>query len=185
MKTLKTLSAVCLSLALAACASKAPVEPTPPPPPPPSWAESRVEPLTAIAEKEGFEVVREGEQIRLIIPVEGNFHPKRTLLLPSGLVPLSKIAKALKEDTDSHYAVVGHSDSTGEEAQNEQLSMERAQAVASILMLGGVSGKRMSLTSMGENQPRADNSTYTGRMLNRRVEILMTPYPTRVAMVTN
>ena len=43
----------------------------------------------------------------------------------------------------------------------------------------------MSLTSMGENQPRADNSTYTGRMLNRRVEILMTPYPTRVAMVTN
>ncbi|MFT6463424.1 OmpA family protein [Halopseudomonas laoshanensis] len=181
MKTLKTLSAVCLSLALAACASKAP-EPTPPPPPPPSWAESRVEPLTILAEKEGFEVVREGEQIRLIIPVEGNFHPKRTLLLPSGLVPISKVAKALKEDPNSQYAVIGHSDSTGEQELNQKLSLERAQAVASILMLGGVSSKRMSLTSMGEDQPRADNSTHTGRMLNRRVEILLTPYPTRVAM---
>lgn len=182
MKTLKTLSAVCLSLALTACASKAPVAVAPAAPPLPSWAESRVEPLMAIAEKEGFEVVREGEQIRLIIPVEGNFHPKRTLLLPSGLVPLSKVAKALKEDPDSQYAVVGHSDSTGEQELNEKLSMERAQAVASILMLGGVSGRRMSLTSMGENQPRADNSTDTGRMLNRRVEILLTPYPTRLAM---
>lgn len=182
MKTLKTLSAICLSLTLAACASKAPDQPPPPPPPAPSWAESRVEPLAAIAAAEGFELVRDGEQIRLIIPVEGNFHPKRTLLLPSGLVPLSKVAKALREDQESQYAVVGHSDSTGDQDLNQKLSMERAQAVASILMLGGVSSKRMSLTSMGEDQPRADNSTHTGRMLNRRVEILLTPYPTRVAM---
>lgn len=181
MKTLKTLTTACLSLALVACASKAPVEP-PAPPPLASWAESRIEPLTVMAEKEGFEVVREGEQIRLIIPVAGNFHPQRTLLLPSGLVPLSKVAKALKADPDSQYAVVGHNEITGEQALNREMSLQRAQAVASILMLGGVSSKRMSLSSMGEQEPRGDNSTDAGRLLNRRVEILLTPYPTRVAM---
>ncbi|MFN3582088.1 MAG: OmpA family protein [Pseudomonas sp.] len=138
--------------------------------------------LSELAETQGFEMEREGEQIRLIIPVEGNFHPKRTLLLPSGLVPLSKVAQALKDDEESQYSVVGHSDTSGEEELNAQLSMERAQAVASVLMLGGVPSRRMSLRSMGENQPRADNSTLTGRKLNRRVEILLTPYPTRVAM---
>lgn len=182
MKTIRTLMLSSLVLTLAACSSRAPEPPVVAEVPLPSWAESRVVNLTSIAEEQGFQVEREGEQIRLIIPVDGNFHPKRTLLLPSGLVPLSKVAQALKDDSDSQYAVVGHSDTTGEEELNKRLSMERAQAVANVLMLGGVSRQRMQLRGMGENQPRADNSTNTGRQLNRRVEILLTPYPTRVAM---
>lgn len=151
-------------------------------PPAPSWAESRIANLTSIAEKQGYEIEREGEQIRLLIPVDGNFHPKRTLLLPSGLVPLSKVAQALKVDGDSQLTVVGHSDSDGNHDMNEKLSLERAQAVASVLRLGGIEGRRMHLQAMAEYQPRADNSTYTGRKLNRRVEIILTPYPSAVAL---
>ncbi len=158
---------------------------TPPPPPPPeptySWADSREQRLSKLASEQGYELEREGETLRLIIPVDGNFHPKRTLLQPSGLVPLSKVAQALRHDGESQYAVVGHSDTEGDSETNRQLSLERAQAVASVLMLGGVSSQRMRLHSMGEFEPRADNGTDTGRALNRRVEIVLQPYPTKVA----
>ncbi|WP_304639786.1 OmpA family protein [Pseudomonas sp.] len=181
MKVIKTLAVSTLVLTLAACSSRAP---TPPPEAPPvvSWAEPRVEALTAIAEAEGYELEREGEQIRLIIPVNGNFHPKRTLLLPSGLVPLSRVAKAIKDDEETQYAIVGHSNSAGDDELNKRLSLERAQSVASVLLMAGVSRQRLQLSSMGEDQPRADNATETGRNLNHRVEIVLTPYPARVAM---
>lgn len=179
MKTIKVVAVFTLSLALAACASKAP-EPVQVAPKP--WAEPRVEHLTKVAESQGYEIERAGEQIRVIIPVDGNFHPKRTLLLPAGLVPLSKIAQAIRDDEETLFSVVGHSDSAGEDALNEQQSLERAQAVANVLMLGGVSRRRMQLSSMGEDEPRADNSTETGRHKNRRVEIVMTPVTANVAM---
>ena len=165
---------------LGACSSKQNVvEVTPPS----SWADSRINNLTALATQQGYEVEREGEQIRLLIPVDGNFHPKRTLLLPSGLVPLSKVAQALKTDGESRVSVVGHSDSDGSDELNRKLSMERAQAVASVLRLGGIERHRMHLQAMADLQPRADNSSYIGRKLNRRVEIILTPYqPTSVAL---
>lgn len=180
MNTIKSLTLASLVL-LAACSSKEEVVQTAPPAP--SWAESRIENLTTLAAQQGYQVEREGEQIRLLIPVDGNFHPKRTLLLPSGLVPLSKVAQALKSDGASRVSVVGHSDSDGSEELNRKLSMERAQAVASVLRLGGIERHRMHLQAMADMQPRADNSSYTGRKLNRRVEIILTPYqPTSVAL---
>jgi outer membrane protein OmpA-like peptidoglycan-associated protein len=179
MKKLMMLFAVTLSLALAACSS---TPETPVAVVPPSWAEPRIAGITAVAQAQGYEVQREGEKIRLIIPVDGTFHPQRTLLLPAGLGPLSKMAQALKGDLDSQYAVIGHSSSDGSQELNRRLSMERAQAVASILMLGGVSSKQMSLHTMGEDKPMADNASSAGRDLNRRVEILLTPSPARIAL---
>lgn len=181
MNTIKSVMLASLVL-LGACSSKEEIVQTPPPPAP-SWAESRITNLTALAHQQGYEVEREGEQIRLLIPVDGNFHPKRTLLLPSGLVPLSKVAQALKIDGASRVHVIGHSDSDGSDELNQKLSMERAQAVASVLRLGGIERHRMHLQAMADLQPRADNSSYTGRKLNRRVEIILTPYqPTSVAL---
>ncbi|HDZ55782.1 MAG TPA: OmpA family protein [Pseudomonas xinjiangensis] len=179
MKTLKILALCSVILTVAACASKAP---EPVQVPVAQWAEPRIVGLTALAEAEGFELERDGDQIRIIIPINGNFHPKRTLLLPSGLVPISKVAKALKNDSGSQFVVVGHSDSAGDKELNAQQSLERAQQVVNILMLGGVSRQRLQLVSMGENEPRADNGTETGRDLNRRVEIVMTPYPTTTSV---
>lgn len=178
MNIIKTLALASLVF-VTACSSKQEVVQAPPAP---SWADSRIVNLTNIAEQQGYEVEREGEQIRLLIPVDGNFHPKRTLLLPSGLVPLSKVAQALKIDGASQLTVVGHSDSDGSDELNKKLSMERAQAVASVLRLGGIERQRMRLSAMADNQPRADNASNTGRKLNRRVEIILTPYPTSIAL---
>lgn len=180
MHIIRTFVLSSLVLALSACASKEPEKPVEPPRT--SWADSRVADVTTIAEAQGFKVEREGEEIRVIIPVDDNFHPQRTLLLPKGLVPIGKVAQALKDDAQCHFKIVGHSDTTGDDEMNAKLSMERAQAVASVLMLSGVSRSKMSLESMGENEPRADNATETGRELNRRVEIILFPGSTDVAM---
>ena len=165
---MKMISAAILStvaITLTACSTSKPA-PAPQPEATP-WAQEHMAELTVIALEEHYEIHNTGEQIRLVIPVKNNFHPKRTLLLPSGLVPLSA--------TDSNIAVIGFSDDVGADDVNEQLSLERAQAVASVLQLGGVRRTNMQLKSLGEDQPRADNSTQEGRDLNRRVEIEITP----------
>ena len=173
---MKMISAAILStvaITLTACSTSKPA-PAPQPEATP-WAQEHMAELTVIALEEHYEIHSTGEQIRLVIPVKNNFHPKRTLLLPSGLVPLSRVAKVLRTATDSNIAVIGFSDDVGADDVNEQLSLERAQAVASVLQLGGVRRTNMQLKSLGEDQPRADNSTQEGRDLNRRVEIEITP----------
>lgn len=174
MKLLSALSLGSALILLTACSS---TKATPPPPPQPvtPWAHVHMDELRALAAEERYELEHDGDQVRLIIPVNGNFHPKRTLLLPSGLVPLSRVAKLLRTATDSHIQVTGYSDSTGDDHVNQQLSMERAQAVASVLQLGGVSRRNMELISLGEANPRADNSTAAGREQNRRVVINIAP----------
>lgn len=174
---MKLLSAIALGSALILLTGCSSTKATPPPPPPQvtPWAHLHMDELRAIAAEERYEIEHDGDQVRLIIPVNGNFHPKRTLLLPSGLVPLSRVAKLLRGATDSHIQVTGYSDSSGDDHINQQLSMERAQAVASVLQLGGVSRRNMELISLGEADPRADNSTAAGREQNRRVVINISP----------
>lgn len=67
--------------------------------------------------------------------------------------------------------IVGHTDSTGTDAYNQQLSERRALAVKSYLENHGVASEIMSTLGMGESQPTASNATREGRAQNRRVEI--------------
>jgi outer membrane protein OmpA-like peptidoglycan-associated protein len=71
--------------------------------------------------------------------------------------------------------VVGHTDDTGRDAYNMDLSQRRAQSVAGILTAAGVNGNRIVATGRGETQPIAANTTPQGRAQNRRVEILIRP----------
>ena len=66
--------------------------------------------------------------------------------------------------------VVGHADSIGTTAYNQQLSERRAATVQSYLK-GSLSGVNVLTSGMGETAPVSDNSTETGRQRNRRVEI--------------
>ena len=71
--------------------------------------------------------------------------------------------------------VVGHTDSTGAEAYNQQLSEARASSVARYLESQGVLPARIISRGAGELNPIASNDTAQGRSLNRRVEIILTP----------
>jgi OOP family OmpA-OmpF porin len=65
---------------------------------------------------------------------------------------------------------MGHTDATGEEAWNMQVSRARAQAVADHLIASGVAVERLIIDGRGSQQPLASNDTVQGRERNRRIE---------------
>lgn len=78
------------------------------------------------------------------------------------------LADACREST---IAITGHSDSSGDESWNRQLSLARAQVVAKHLAERGIDADRLVVVGVGSAQPLADNATRYGRSLNRRIEI--------------
>jgi outer membrane protein OmpA-like peptidoglycan-associated protein len=71
--------------------------------------------------------------------------------------------------------VNGHTDSTGGDQYNLDLSRRRAASVASYLEAQGVDGRRFAVNGFGKSDPIASNATEAGRAQNRRVEIYLTP----------
>jgi len=118
-------------------------------------------------------------------PVEGSFNPDRpAMLLPVTLGPFTRVAKILEVDPKTAVLVLGHSDTSGAAPANVKLSQERAQAVAAIFRLSGLQRDRLMLRGMGGEAPRAANDSIEGRALNRRVELLVTPQNTMVALLS-
>ena len=76
---------------------------------------------------------------------------------------------------NSRIDVIGHTDSTAEAAYNQQLSQDRANAVAAVLRGAGVPSARISTFGRGEDQPVASNLSPAGRAQNCRVEIIIRP----------
>lgn len=106
------------------------------------------------------------------------------LLMPSMLGPFTRVAKVVEGDPKTAVLVLGHADSAGAMASNTKLSLDRAKSVAAIFRMSGLQGNRLTLRGMGSVMPRAANDSNEGRALNRRVEILMTPQATMVALVS-
>lgn len=82
-------------------------------------------------------------------------------------------AEFLKQNPEISAVVEGHTDSVGSDAYNQNLSMERAQAVHDRLVEQGIDPERLSIVGHGEAKPMADNSTSAGREINRRVDLVV------------
>jgi outer membrane protein OmpA-like peptidoglycan-associated protein len=87
---------------------------------------------------------------------------------------LAELAGVLKKYADTDLVVEGHTDSTGPQEWNEELSWRRAQAVISFLASKGVARDRMSARGLADARPVASNDTDQGRQQNRRVEVQIT-----------
>ncbi|MDT0687886.1 OmpA family protein [Autumnicola psychrophila] len=84
---------------------------------------------------------------------------------------LDQIAEIMEEYSNTVFHIGGHTDSTGADDYNLQLSRERAESVREALVERGISSSRLTSEGYGESQPIATNSTSAGRQENRRVEI--------------
>ena len=82
--------------------------------------------------------------------------------------------RIIKKYPKDIVTVSGHTDNSGSELTNQQLSEARASAVRAILISSGVPAASVSAVGMGPSSPIADNSTATGKAQNRRVEIGIT-----------
>lgn len=85
---------------------------------------------------------------------------------------LDQTAQALQAHPDWKMRVVGHTDSTGSSATNDQLADQRANSVISYLSAHGVDKGRLSTEAKGDSQPVSTNSSDAGRAENRRVELI-------------
>lgn len=88
---------------------------------------------------------------------------------------LLQVARVINAHPElAHLRIEGHTDRVGTAEYNQQLSLERANAVKSFLIeLGAVSGARLSTRGYGFDRPLAPNDTEEGRAQNRRVEFLI------------
>ncbi|MFC0397757.1 OmpA family protein [Paraburkholderia rhizosphaerae] len=111
--------------------------------------------------------------LKLNIPSSVTFDTNSYAIKPSFQPVLAQVAQTLNENPEVIAQVVGHTDSTGQPAYNQTLSVNRAESVTSYLASQGVAAQRLSASGMGANQPIADNNTEAGRAANRRVEIYL------------
>jgi outer membrane protein OmpA-like peptidoglycan-associated protein len=123
----------------------------------------------------GIEVQRQGDNILLNLPEGVTFDVGRATIKPQFYGALDSVASTLNQYGKTRIEIEGHTDSTGSAEMNQQLSENRAMAVASHLASRGVPRDRMYAIGYGKTQPIADNSTAEGRARNRRVEIIVIP----------
>lgn len=105
---------------------------------------------------------------------EITFDSDKSTLSDGAQSRLTKLANDLTSDNQNVYLEIqGHTDSTGSAQYNQQLGLQRGEAVRRHLHAQGVALDRMATISYGEDAPAESNSTADGRALNRRVEIVV------------
>jgi outer membrane protein OmpA-like peptidoglycan-associated protein len=123
----------------------------------------------------GVEVVREGDNLRLVMPSNITFATDQSYISTGFNDTLNGIAKVMNKYEKTYLSVEGHTDSTGQDSYNMNLSRERAQSVKAYLANQDIMASRISTSGFGETRPIATNDTANGRAQNRRVEIQIVP----------
>lgn len=119
----------------------------------------------------GATVERVGEGIQVTFSSGLLFEFDSDRVLGESAKNLKTLAKSLDKYPGSNLLVVGHTDSLGTTAYNQDLSLRRARATAAYLTSQGVLLERIKSDGKGESEPVADNNTEAGQARNRRVEV--------------
>jgi outer membrane protein OmpA-like peptidoglycan-associated protein len=123
----------------------------------------------------GVSVTRQGDNIILNMPGNITFPTNQSAINANFYPVLDSVALVLEEFDKTLVDVVGHTDSTGNDAINQPLSEDRAASVGAYLQSHGVIPQRLATAGVGSRYPVASNDTAEGRALNRRVEITLVP----------
>lgn len=108
------------------------------------------------------------------------FDIDQSYLKPTETIKLDNLASVFMKYPENIVMIEGHTDSTGSESHNLQLSQRRAASVESYLRARNLGIASLSSAGYGSARPVASNATVDGRELNRRVEIKISVDPNRV-----
>ncbi|MCB9080407.1 MAG: OmpA family protein [Lewinellaceae bacterium] len=122
-----------------------------------------------------FSVRNVGDRVQVSVNEQVLFRLGSSSLEGAGKTALRNLASALRQDPNLDILVEGHTDNTGNDAKNWELSMNRALAVVQELITAGVDPSRLSAAGRGSHDPVANNNTADGRGRNRRTEIFLIP----------
>lgn len=160
-------------LSLAGCAGTASTEPVD------VWSRSMENKRIALEKRSqgsGISVLRtDDNQLQVNVPSEFSFDTDRAEVKPGMRPVLDEFAAELESAPLSHLRVriVGYTDSVGDEALNDGLSLARAVNVGKYLEGKGIAANRIEVEGRGERSPIVSNEKSYGRALNRRVEIYL------------
>ena len=134
--------------------------------------DQQIRELDEATEGTGVDVTEtpDGTGILVNLP-DVTFAVDSTTISPSFRAALDEVAASLQKYPNSLVDVMGHTDSTGSDAYNLDLSQRRAAAASAYLQARGVPASRLHATGKGESEPIASNDTEAGKQQNRRVEI--------------
>ena len=110
-------------------------------------------------------------RLKLEIPSDISFDTGRSDIKGNFRPILDRFASGLVENPAAQVTIIGHTDSTGGAALNNQLSIDRAASTRNYLASRGVPQQRVHIEGRGEREPLASNDSEAGRARNRRVEI--------------
>lgn len=122
----------------------------------------------------GVDVVQTADnQLKLEIPSDISFDVGRADIKPNFRPVLDRFAQTLNANPTTTVRIIGHTDSTGSDAVNDPLSVNRAASARNYLADRGVASSRIVIDGRGSHEPLADNGSEAGRAKNRRVEIFV------------
>jgi outer membrane protein OmpA-like peptidoglycan-associated protein len=116
-------------------------------------------------------------ELKLAIPSDVSFDVGRAAIKPNFAPVLDQFATGLRGNPNAEVRIIGHTDSTGTDAINNPLSVERAASTRDYLVARGVPAVAFRIEGRGSHEPVADNATDAGRAQNRRVEIYVGERP--------
>jgi outer membrane protein OmpA-like peptidoglycan-associated protein len=110
-------------------------------------------------------------RLKLEIPSDISFDTGRSDIKGNFQPILQRFASTLQENPNTNVVIIGHTDSTGSDAINQPLSVDRASRTRDYLAGRGVNPNRITIEGRGSREPIASNADATGKARNRRVEI--------------
>lgn len=123
-----------------------------------------------IAKIPGAEVKRVGEGINVTFESGVLFGVNQSSLTGDAQTKIRDLANVLNQNPDTYILIEGHTDASGSDNYNMQLSEKRAKAVADFLRQQNVSSSRLKTAWYGESQPKEPNTSDANMAKNRRVE---------------
>lgn len=116
-------------------------------------------------------IERVGEGIKITFDSGLLFATNSHSLSTTSKENLGDLSRILKKYKDTQILIEGHTDNAGTEEYNQTLSEKRASSVSNFVRMAGVADSRISSYGYGEKQSIEENTSESGKALNRRVEV--------------
>jgi outer membrane protein OmpA-like peptidoglycan-associated protein len=122
----------------------------------------------------GVQVVKTADnRLKLDIPSDISFDTGHAEIKSNFRPVLDSFATSLMNNPDTQVTIIGHTDSSGSDAINNPLSLNRAGSTRDYLVSRGIVSNRMIIDGRGSREPVVANDTAAHRAMNRRVEIIV------------
>jgi outer membrane protein OmpA-like peptidoglycan-associated protein len=136
--------------------------------------EERQRALMTTFEPSEAKILQESESLYRIRLLALTFPSGKAVIQPQYFSLLTKLQRAIRIYANAMISIEGHTDSIGNDSNNQRISTERAIAIQQYLLANmNLAPEQVQAVGYGESAPIASNETEEGRAQNRRIEVVL------------